>query len=84
MTGFDKSPWRACRSGKYWAVIWGTEGVVARGLEEDVCRYLTNLHNLSLLKPTVERKTLDDSCSHPMDNRSADGLRCLQCGVLLP
>jgi hypothetical protein len=83
MTGFDKTPWRAARSGRYWGIIYGAEGVVACGLEEVVARYLTNMHNASLLKPTIERKTLDDSCSHPMDNRSADGLRCLSCGILV-
>lgn len=82
MMDFEKTPWRACRGGRYWAILYGAEGVVARGLEEEVARYMANLHNASLLKPSIPRATLDEHCAHPQEQRSADGLRCLECGVL--
>lgn len=88
MTDDFTVPWRAYPAGQHgiggWVITSGNRlGYMAHGLTEEFSRHVTNLHNLSLLKPVIERATLDTHCGHPADQISADGLRCLSCGLLI-
>lgn len=38
---------------------------------------------IQLTRAIAPRATLDEHCGHPQEQRSADGLRCLECGALV-